>query len=54
MKDHLDYEKLGNRLFVMKMYIFLFNLRSSLVGINQIRNVYMPWLDRLVNKEFMN
>ncbi len=54
MKDHLDYEEHGERQFVMKMYVLLFNLRFWLVGINQIRNVYLQWLDREVNEESMN
>ena len=29
----------------LKMMALLFNLRSNLVGINQIKNVYMPILE---------
>ncbi len=52
MKDRFDYEECGERRIVMKLYVLLFNLRSRLVGINQIRNVYMPWLECEVNKEY--
>ena len=52
MKDCLDYEEHGERIIIMKMYVLLFNLRLWLAGINQIRNVYMPWLAREVNKEY--
>ncbi len=45
MKDCLDYQECGERQIVMKIYVLLFDLRSQLVGINQIHNVYMPWLE---------
>ncbi len=52
MKDYVDYEECGERHIVMKIYVLLFNLRSWLVGINQIQNVYMQWLEHGVNKEY--
>jgi len=52
MKDCFDYEERGERRIIMIMYVLLFNLRSRLVGIDQIRNVYMPWLAREVNKKY--
>ncbi len=52
MEDHVDYEECGERQTVMKMYVLLFKLRSQLVGINQIQNVYMSWLENEVNKEY--
>ncbi len=52
MKYRFDYEESGETRIIMKMYVLLFNLRSWLVGINQIYNVYMPWLVRDVNKEY--
>ncbi len=52
MKVCFDYEECGERRIIMKMYELLFNLRSWLVGINQICNVYMPWLVKEVNKKY--
>ena len=46
LKDHFVFENRGERRIAMKSFILLFNLRSRLVGINQIRNVYMPLLGR--------
>ncbi len=52
MKDCFDYKEHGEIQIVMKMNVLLFNLRSWLVGIEHIQNVYMPWLDHEVNKEY--
>ena len=45
LKDKFIYEERGERRIVLKMYVLLYNLRARTVGINQIRNVYMPYLD---------
>ena len=41
MLDRLVYEERGERRIMMKMMILLYNFRARLVGINQIKNVYM-------------
>ncbi len=42
MQDRIVYEERGERRIMMKMMILLYNFRARLVGINQIKNVYMP------------
>lgn len=53
MKDGVDYEEY-ERLGIMKIFVQLFILSSWLVGINEIRKVYKPQLNREVNIEYMN
>ncbi len=48
LNDSIKYEESGERKIDMKMMVLLFNL-SRLVGINQIRNAYIPYLDRTAN-----
>ena len=43
--DRLVYEERGERRIMMKMMILLYNFRAQLVGINQIKNVYMSNLN---------
>ena len=42
LKDTLSYEEYGERKYIFTCLFLLFNLRSRLVGINQIANVYLP------------
>ncbi len=49
MKDCFEHRE---RRIIMKMYVLLFNLTSRLVEINQMRNIYMSWLAKEVNKEY--
>lgn len=42
MKDRFIYEEKGERKLVLLSTILLFNLRTSLVGINQILSSFMP------------
>jgi hypothetical protein len=49
LNDKIRFEEAGERKIDMKLMVLLFNLRSRLVGINQIWNVYMPYLDRSAN-----
>lgn len=46
MKDRMVYEDRGERKLVILTTVLLFNLRSSLVGINQILSSFMPHLSR--------
>jgi hypothetical protein len=45
IKDRFAYEERGERRLVLKMIVLLYNYRANKVGINQIRNTYMPALD---------
>ena len=54
LRDPIDYEYFGVRRIMMKMMILLYNLRTRRVGINQIRNVYMPFLGQDVNLLYNN
>ena len=46
IKDRLVYEERGERKVIIKMMLLLYNYRARMVGINQIKNVYMPHLGR--------
>jgi len=49
LKGCIIYEEMGNRKIVLKLCILFFNYRARLVGINQIRNFYMPHLKNDAN-----
>jgi len=49
LKDRIIYEEMGNRKIMLKLCILFFNYRARLVGINQIRNFYMPHLKNDAN-----
>jgi hypothetical protein len=44
LKDRFIYEEEGERQRVLHSMFLLYNLRTRMVGINQIRNYYMPFL----------
>jgi hypothetical protein len=44
MCDKFPFETKGERRIAIKMMVLLYNLRARLVGINQIKNVFMPSL----------
>ncbi len=44
--DRMPYEQKGKRRIAIKMMIYLYNLRARMVGINQIKNVFQPALNR--------
>lgn len=46
LKARFPYEERGHRRIVMRMISALHNARTRMVGINQIRNVYMPELEK--------
>jgi len=46
IKDTLRYEECGDRETVLELIIRLSNLRANLVGINQIKNTFIPSLDK--------
>jgi hypothetical protein len=44
LKDRFVYEEGGERQIVLHSMFLLYNLRTRMVGINQIRSFYMPFL----------
>jgi hypothetical protein len=44
VKDQFIYEECEEQRIVLKMFVLLYNMRARMVGINQIRNTYMPHL----------
>ena len=46
LKDHIAYEEEGERAVILKLVPLLYNLRTSKVGLNQIRNTYTPHLSK--------
>ena len=54
LKDKLVYEERGERLIIIKLIAHLYNIRSNLVGINQILNVYMPNLREKINDDLFH
>ncbi len=53
LKDRFVYEERGERRITLKMFVLLFNLCARMVGISQICNVYMPFLNRNANAEYV-
>ena len=53
LKDIFLYEENGERRIIFKFMLLLYNVRARRVGINQIRNTYMPHLNKDVNEEFV-
>ncbi len=50
MCDKVQFEEKGEHRIAIKMMVLLFNLCVHMVGINQIRNFFMPWLEIDVEK----
>jgi hypothetical protein len=53
IRDWFVYKEHGEWRMVLKMFILLYNLWARMVGINQIRNTYMPHLQRNANEDVM-
>jgi hypothetical protein len=51
LKDQFVNEERGERRIVLKMMVLLYNMWAWMVGINQIRNTYMPHLMRDANED---
>jgi hypothetical protein len=45
LKEKIRFEEIGERKIMLNLMVLLYNFRASKVG-NQIRNVYMPFLNR--------
>jgi len=52
IKDRFIFEEHGERKLILQMIILLYNYRARTVGINQIRNFYMPSLNKDVASLF--
>lgn len=52
LKDTLAYEERGERSTILELIVHVYNVRSTLVGINQILNSYMPSLDKSCDESF--
>ena len=46
LKEKIRFEERGERKIMLNLMVLLYNFRASKVGQNQIRNVYMPFLNR--------
>ena len=53
LKHTMTYEEYGERRIIFDCLFLLFNLRSRLVGINQITSVYLPNLNIDANVQFV-
>ena len=45
LKERFIYEERGERALMLKLIVLIYNFRVNTVGINQIRNTYMSWLE---------
>ena len=52
LKDRFPYEERGERRITLKMITLIYNMRARMVGINQIRNTYMEYLNNNANMVF--
>ena len=52
-KERFIYEEKGERDLMLKLIVLIYNFRVNTVGINQIRNTYMPWLEEEAT-DFLN
>ncbi len=53
LKDWFVYKERGEQRITLKMFVLLFNLCARMVGINQICNVYIPFLNWNANAEYL-
>jgi hypothetical protein len=53
LKDRIMYEERGERRLILELVVLLYNFRASVVGMNQIQSVFMPWLEKNAN-QFIN
>jgi hypothetical protein len=45
LRDRIRYEERGERLETMRIFVYLYNFCTNLVGCNQIRSTFAPWLE---------
>jgi hypothetical protein len=53
LKDRFIYEEFGEQKIILKMMILLYNVRARLVGISQIKNMYLPALNVNANATYV-
>jgi len=52
VKDTLQCEENGERKIYLMLMVLLYDMRPELVGLNQIRNVFVPgWSRAILSKE---
>ncbi len=51
VKDRFIYKEQGEHQTVLKMFVLLYNMRTQMVGINQIKHTYMRHLHRNANED---
>jgi hypothetical protein len=54
LKERFIYEEHGERRIILKLMILLYNLRARIVGINQIKNVYLSSLEIDADQQWRN
>ena len=54
LKDAIHYEENGERRVMLKLVPLLYNLRIARVGLNQIKNTYLPHLSVDANHYITN
>ena len=52
LKERFIYEERCERALMLRLVVLIYNYSVNTVGINQIRNVYMPWLEEDSNTFF--
>ena len=53
LKDCFIYEEREERWIILKMIVLQYNMHAQLLGINQIWNTYMQYLECDANLEFV-
>ena len=54
LQSHIKYEDRGERRLILLTIVYLFNYRTTYVGINQILTLYMPETDEYTGSLFPN
>jgi hypothetical protein len=54
MTDRLWYEESGHRSLILQAMALLYNFRCDRVGLNQIRTVYVPQLEKDPSRVYFN
>jgi hypothetical protein len=45
VKDEIHLESQGERRIILLLVVYLFNYRMNLFGCNQVRSIFMPYLE---------
>jgi len=49
LRDKIKFEDRGERLENLRLFVYLYNFRTNVVGCNQIRSTFTPWLEAEVD-----